>query len=444
MSVEHVPDGVVLGKGKTKYILEVPGDPTAVDLEAKPDITAFDNPDYTKQFETKAGYATMTTCRVFELLRDAGIPVAYREQVSPNRFRADKCQMVMLEVVARRYAVGSYLKRHPELKQDPPFRFSGLKVEVFLKTTEGGYTDRLGVREELDLDAEAGEEDPLIVDPHAEHWQLVHSKKPAWGGEFGLGVVQPKSVVDDTRDEDGKIVMIKDMITITRRVFLVLEKAWAMMGYRHIDFKIEFGLTADGRLVVADVIDNDSWRVLNKLWEDFSKQAFRDGESLDEVERKYGIVANLLQQFRVPEQVLVVWRGSEKDAWIADEELVNNIPGVDMAKITLSGHKQTKKCLEMLDQIQIQYHSGVILDTIGMSKGLGPILAAHTTWPVIGVPTTADEFHEDVWSNLRLPSQTPMLVCLERNGVRAALNILAQQNPTLYMQQQFEIEELDC
>ena len=125
-------------------------------------------------------------------------------------------------------------------------------------------------------------------------------------------------------------------------------------------------------------------------------------------------------------------------------DFLDNVPGIDLVQITLSGHKQTRKCLKMLDQIQTQYHSGVILDTIGMSNGLGPILAAHTTWPVIGVPTTADEFHEDVWSNLRLPSQTPMLVCLERNGVGAALNILAQQNPALYMQQQFEIEELDC
>jgi len=413
-------------------------------MEAKSDITAFDDPEYTQQFDTKAAYATTTTSRVFKLLRDVGIPVAYREQITPISFRADKCEMIVLEVVARRYAVGSYLLRHPELKQEPPFRFSNLKVESFLKTTGGGYTDRWGVREELGLRAKKKEEDPLIVNPHAEVWQLVHSKKPSWARGVRLGKVSADRVIEAGVDTDGKIARIKEMEKITRRVFLVLEKAWAMMGYRHIDFKIEFGLTADGRLVVADVIDNDSWRLLNKLWEDFSKQAFRDGESLDKVERKYAIVADLIQRFRIPEQVLVVWRGSAKDQWILPSEYLDDVPGIDLTQITLSGHKETKKCLEMLDQIQTQYPTGVILATIGMSNGLGPILAAHTTWPVIGVPTTADGFHEDVWSNLRLPSQTPMLVCLERNGVRAALNILAQQNPTLYMQQQFEIEELDC
>lgn len=441
--MEHIPEREVLGEGKTKYILKDPTDPTAVIMEAKSDITAFDDPEYTQQFDTKAAYATTTTSRVFELLRDAGIPVAYREQITPISFRADKCEMIALEVVARRYAVGGYLERHPELKQDPPFRFSNLKVEIFLKTTAGGYTDRHGVREELGLRAKKKEEDPLIVDPHAELWQIVHSKKPSWARGIRLGKVPADRVIEVIFDIDNKIFRIKEMEEITRRVFLVLEKAWAMMGYRHIDFKIEFGLTADGRLVVADVIDNDSWRLLNKFWEDFSKQAFRDGESLDKVERKYAIVADLIQRFRIPEQVLVVWRGSDKDQWIMTSDFMDNVHGIDLAQVTLSGHKQTKKCLEMFDQIQTHYHSGVILATIGMSNGLGPILAAHTTWPVIGVPTTADEFHDDVWSNLRLPSQTPMLVCLERNGVRAALNILAQQNPFLYMRQQLALEALD-
>ena len=434
---------VVIGEGKTKCILEVPGDPTAVDLEAKPDITAFDNPDFTRQIDKKPEYATMTTCRVFELLRDDGIPVAYREQVSPISFRADKCKMYSLEVVARRYAVGGYLKRHPELEQDPPFRFSDLLVEFFFKTTGGGYTDRHGVRQELNLNAEVGEEDPLIEDPHVGLWRLLHSKKPSWDEGIRLGDVQARGVIDDTHDADAKIALIKEMDLITRRVFLVLEKAWAMMGYRFIDFKIEFGLTADGRLVVADVIDNDSWRVRDECWQELSKQAFRDGESLDEVERKYGIVANLLQQFRIPEQVLAVWRGSGKDPWIVTDEYISNIPGVDLAQITLSGHKQTGKCLDMLDRLQTNYHTGVILAIIGMSNGLGPILAAHTTWPVIGMPATAEKFPDDIWSNLRLPSQTPMLVCLEKNAVSAALNILAQQNPHLYARQQLALEALD-
>lgn len=441
--MEHVPERVVLGEGKTKCILEVPDDPMAVDLEAKKDITAFDNPDYTKQIDKKPEYATITTCRVFELLRDAGIPVAYREQITPISFRADKCEMIMLEVVARRYAVGSFLERHPELKQNPPFRFSGLKIEFFFKTTDGGYTDRWGVRQELGLDAKKKEEDPLIVNPHSEVWQFVQSKKPAWEVGGGLGEVQAKGVIDDITDTDSKIVLIRDMELITRRVFLVLEKVWAMMGYRFIDFKIEFGINADGQLVVADVIDNDSWRLRDKFWEELSKQAFRDGEPLSEVERKYMIVADLLQQFRIPEQVMVVWRGSVKDQWIMPSDFLDDIPGIELVQVTLSGHKQTRKCLEMLDHLQTLYHSGVILAYVGMSNGLGPPLAAHTTWPVIGIPATADEFPDDVWSSLRLPSKTPMLVCLNRNAVDAALNILAQRNPFIYARQQLALEALD-
>jgi len=55
-------------------------------------------------------------------------------------------------------------------------------------------------------------------------------------------------------------------------------------------------VTKDGRLVVADVIDNDSWRLRNSDWKDISKQSFRDGESLDEVQDKYKLVSGLLNR----------------------------------------------------------------------------------------------------------------------------------------------------
>lgn len=429
----------IVAEGKTKIIWELSDDQTAVRIENKKDITAFDNPEFTKQLPTKPVYATTTTCRVFELLQSAGIPVAYRRQLSPKVFLADKCTMIALEVVARRYAVGSFLKRHPEMDECPPLRFSNLVVEFFLKTTNGGCVDRWGQREELGLKAEKGEEDPLILDPHAETWQLVHPKKPGWEEDVELETIVARSVVDNERTSANRIALIGEMEFITKQVFLVLEKAWAMMGCRFIDLKIEFGINTEDVLVVADVVDNDSWRLKDNDWRELSKQAFRDGEALDEVEKKYGTVAAMLEQFSVPEQTLILWRGSEKDTF----PVVDSVVRIATEFITFSGHKATRACLRKLVELERAYPSGVILVKVGMSNGLGPILAAHTSWPVIAIPANLQDFPADIWSSLRTPSGTPLLVCLESNAVRAALNILAQHNPALYMQQQLAIENLD-
>lgn len=434
-----VQEKKVAAEGKTKIIWELSDDQTAVRIENKKDITAFDNPEFTKQLPTKPVYATTTTCRVFELLQSAGIPVAYREQLTPTEFLADKCTMIALEVVARRYALGSFLKRHPEMEEDPPLRFSNLVTEFFLKTTNGGCVDRWGQRKELGLKAEKGEEDPLILDPHAEVWHLVHPKKPSWEDGVELGTIEARSIVDNERTNANRIVLVGEMEFITKQVFLVLEKAWAMMNCRFIDLKIEFGINTEGVLVVSDVVDNDSWRLRDRDWQELSKQAFRDGEALDKVEKKYGTVAAMLEQFSLPEQALVLWRGSEKDTFpVADP-----VGGIATECVTLSGHKATRACLRKLVELERTYPSGVILVKVGMSNGLGPILAAHTSWPVIAIPANLQDFPVDIWSSLRTPSGTPLLVCPENNAVRAALNILAQHNPTLYMQQQLAVENLD-
>jgi len=438
----EIKKGNLLVEGKTKNIFEVLGDERCIIAENKPDITRDNDPDLTRQFAKKAEYATNTTCRIFELLRQAGIPVAYMRQLSLTEFLAEKCEMIPLEVVARRYAVGSYLKRYPHLKQPeraPPLRFNNLVVEFFLKTTNGKLVGKDG--KVLVDGLTKAEEDPFIAYPDSDdiEWRLFHPKKPSW--EEGADL---ERTIDPFEDVLGNEEFIDGVEDILRDVFLVIEGAFGNLGYRFIDLKIEFGVNSEDELVIADVIDNDSWRLKTFDWEELSKEAFRQGEELDEVEKKYGFVSYFVNQFRIPKQVIVFWRGSEKDDFpkIGKEFKKARI---EIEEVTLSGHKSSIKCSRKLNELAAKYpEGGVIITKVGMSNGLGPTLAARTSWPVIAVPASVKGFPEDVWSSLRMPSNVPMMTVLsEKNALLTALNIFAQKNPLAYWQRQKVIEELD-
>lgn len=435
--------GSKLNEGKTKIVWKVKNRPDLVIIENKNDITAFDDPSFTKQFKTKAEHATTVTCRVFELLKKAGIPVAYEKQISQNQFIAPNCEMIPLEVVSRRFAVGSFLKRHPELatkEGDLPNRFHKTVIEFFLKTTKGDLVNYKGEKVLKGLDPKKGEEDPFIETPFESIWKLYHSKKPKWeDGAVIINKIEASKVLPNSPKN-----IIKYIEEIARKVFLVLEGAWNVQGYRIIDMKIELGIDRNGNLLVADVIDNDSWRLRNLDWQELSKEAFRQGEKLDKVEKKYGFVAELSQNFRIPRQALVLWRGSDSDEF-PDMAKIKKMNNIYAEEITLSGHKSTNLCLNRLEEVLTDYpDGGVILAFVGMSNGLGPVLSARTIWPVIGVPMTAEKFSDDIWSSLRIPSNVPMMTILSpKNAVLAALNILAQKNPVAYMHRQLAIEELD-
>ncbi len=283
--------GNLINEGKTKIIFEAQDSDSMAIIEYKNSITAFDNPDFTQEFDTKAKHSNITTCRIFEILKATGIQVAYEKQLSETSFLAPKCNMIPLEVVARRYAVGSYLNRHPELKKpegEDPYRFDDIKVEFFLKTS-GGKLEDVGGNIIVDgLDTKAGEEDPFIENPSEEVWNLKHPKKQALdeGSDLGKQVNASDMLLGDSS--------VEQIAQITKETFQALENYWSRHDFKLIDFKIEFGITKAGELVVADVIDNDSWRLRNKNWEDISKQSFRDGESIDKIADKYELVANLL------------------------------------------------------------------------------------------------------------------------------------------------------
>ena len=128
------------------------------------------------------------------------------------------------------------------------------------------------------------------------------------------------------------------MERIARQAFLVLEKAWQLEGGTLVDFKVEFGIDTKGNLLLADVIDNNSWRVLES-GAYIDKQVYRDGGALDDVAAKYRHVAEITSRFQVPQQRIILWRGSDKDNPEAFSKALGELADM-MQVVTCSIHKE--------------------------------------------------------------------------------------------------------
>jgi len=414
--------GAIVAEGKTKKIHQVAGSSDLVILASKDDITAGDGAKH-DVIAGKARLANETTCNVFRLLKACGLPVAFEEQDSATSFVAPKCSMLPYEVVIRREAHGSYLKRSPHLSRGQ--LFPRLIVEFFLKTKEKNWKGKPLVCD-----------DPLLLySKENSRFRLFNPAKPMQGQEPFL--ILPQS---DVFSHDEEWRFFSEMERIARLAFLVLEKAWQLQAGTLADLKVEFGFDAQNRLLLADVIDNDSWRVL----EDGSyidKQVYRDGRALDDVAAKYRRVAEITGRFQLPRQRVVLWRGSESDKTEAFAEALGDLADL-LNVVTCSVHKQPVAAAGILQRMVQEVPDSVVVAYIGRSNGAGPSLSAMSTVPVITVPASIKEFPEDIWSCLRMPRDVPVMTVLEPgNAVLAAIQILSARNPRLYARLRGEIEE---
>lgn len=242
----------LLAEGKTKQIFQDPDDPDLVLIRSKDDITSGDGLQH-DLMTNKAVVATETTCNVFELLSNHGIPTHFIGRVDEVTFRAWRAEMILFEMIARRLAWGSYLKRRPEMLVGE--LFDPTLVEFFYKD------DNLSPAEARDDTMN----DPFtFVDPDALQMAWFKPKRPLAEGFIGV-----REIGQGLTRQDLEL-----MADVTRQTFEILEQAWRGLGYVLIDFKIEFGRTPDGRIVVADVVDNDSWRLMKDGME-LSKENYR-------------------------------------------------------------------------------------------------------------------------------------------------------------------------
>lgn len=296
---------MIVGEGKTKRIISTER-PSEVIIETKDDLTAGD----AAKRETISGISALKTrqaCNVFELLNRRDIATAFIRRSGDRALLCHECEMLPLELVMRRFAWGSYLKRNPDIvsTQEKPHRFESVKVEMFHKHAvvtpplvqyalqmEEGKARELYLRN--GVWAEGVYTDPLIR-AEEKRWRLYSAKKPV---ESGKPLLDTPPLLSSAE--------LKHLIHgIMIPVFETIEKAWAGIETGDgpvalVDIKIEAGRRKnDGKLVVADVIDNDSWRI----WpganpgKQLDKQCFRDGHPLSEVAEKYELVAELTDRF---------------------------------------------------------------------------------------------------------------------------------------------------
>lgn len=259
-------------EGKTKTVAPLWEGADVGLVTTKDDITAGDGAKHDIMIG-KAELATRTTCNVFDYLTSRNIPLAYIGRDGPTTFLTRICKMIPVEVVVRGIATGSYLKRNSDVKDGS--KFVEPEVEFFYKTTGrqlGGAT--------LPCD------DPLMVlDSAGSQYDLYLPNKPA-----AEGLIGPL----DLSEEDTRVLItqLKECGEIASKVFGLLELAWDNLDGLLFDFKLEFGVLPNGTIVVADVIDCDSWRV---VWEDLklSKQGYRDGDDLNRVLGVYRLAASL-------------------------------------------------------------------------------------------------------------------------------------------------------
>ena len=191
-------------------------------VDYKDDATAF-NGEKKGTIQSKGIINNRVTNHLMKMLEDQGIPTHLIKEISDRETLVKKVTIVPLEVIIRNVAAGSFSKRY------------GVEEgkELLAPTLEFSLkNDDLG--------------DPLINSYHV----------------LALGLA--------TQEE------IDTIAKYAFKVNEILKKYLLDLGIKLIDFKLEFGKTSDGTIVLADEISPDTCRFWDKdTNEKLDKDRFR-------------------------------------------------------------------------------------------------------------------------------------------------------------------------
>lgn len=207
------------GKAKRLYATQ---EQDVLRIVYKDEATAF-NGEKKEVFAGKGELNNRLTSHFFEILEQAGIPTHFIERVSEREQLVRRVTIIPLEVVVRNVVAGSLSKR------------LGIEEGTVLETpiVEFYYKDdTLG--------------DPLVTSSHINLLKIATSEE------------------------------LKQLSDKALRVNEVLQPYFRQNGITLIDFKLEYGKTADGTILLADEISPDTCRLWDQATgEHLDKDVFR-------------------------------------------------------------------------------------------------------------------------------------------------------------------------
>ncbi len=212
----------LLYEGKAKRVYEDAESRTHVIVEFTDNVTAGDG-EKKEVIPGKGALACETTHILFSFLNEKGVETHYEKRVDDTRLQCLKVEIFPVEVVCRNVAAGSLCRRYGIERGrifSPPI------IEFFLKD------DAL--------------HDPLITRETAIALNLVTSQELAF------------------------------MESVTRAANYYLCQLFKQVDLSLIDFKLEFGKTPDGRILVADELSGDTMRLWTLSGESMDKDLFRE------------------------------------------------------------------------------------------------------------------------------------------------------------------------
>ena len=227
-----------LYEGKAKKVFAT-DDPEKLIVEYKDDATAFNG----LKKGTIAGKGVINnemSNRLMQMLEKQGIPTHFVKELNSRETLVKKVSIVPLEVIVRNISAGSFAKHY------------GVEEGIVFEhpTIEFSYKN-----DEL--------HDPLLNAYHAVALGLASWKEIELIKKYAFAV-------NDT-----------------------LKAFWSECGVTLVDFKLEFGKTADGKIVLADEISPDTCRLWDKTTkEKLDKDRFR--RDLGGVEDAYAEVMRRL------------------------------------------------------------------------------------------------------------------------------------------------------
>jgi phosphoribosylaminoimidazole-succinocarboxamide synthase len=343
-------------RGKTKILYELEGQPDVLVVSQMDTISARDG-ERRDVIQGKGRLAAKTTARIFRLLNLCGLPTHFLsggEDDDNNEMLVRRATMIPLEVVIRGVAAGSLVKRKPGIQRGA--LIVPRLVEFFLK-------------------------DDARHDPQIEPEEIV-----------ARGIATPNELAT--------------MTELARMTFEILAHAWRRRDTLLVDLKIEFGRLASGEgkgsLVIADVIDNDAWRIWPQGREELmlDKQIYRNLEKvtpadLEAVRQKYEQVTEIVGTFPVmrPGMVAVLCDGTEHTEFGGNILHAVQQYGLPAVRHVVSAERTPGFVLQLAAQLDATF-ARLAYVALGTERSLlGRMLDGATANPVFSA-TTGDRADE--------------------------------------------------